>query len=190
MPDSYATVGATGDASRGIPRCAAIPGGSGGTGGTEAAALAAAGIGGAAAQRESPGRDPPRAIGGAADAHCPAIKWSSCGKTRGWRVVVLGSWEVVLMLVQFKIVKTVAIVMQSFMDCRDSDHLLREILQWRQVSLSLAEPAEAVLKLLLDAGLFWPRAASSLGPAQVGNLELNRWMVKLWRLKVLKGGFV
>ena len=129
MPDSYATVGATGDASRGIPRCAAIPGGSGGTGGTEAAALAAAGIGGAAAQRESPGRDPPRAIGGAADAHCPAIKWSSCGKTRGWRVVVLGSWEVVLMLVQFKIVKTVAIVMQSFMDCRDSDHLLREILQ-------------------------------------------------------------
>jgi len=98
------------------------------------------------------------------------------------------SLEVVLMLVQFKIVKTVAIVMQSFMDCRDSDHLLREILQWRQVSLSLAEPAEAVLKLLLDAGLFWPRAASSLGPAQVGNLELNRWMVKLWRLKVLKGG--
>ena len=91
MPGSYATVGATGDASRGIPRCgAAIPGGSGGSGGTEAAALAAAGIGGAAAQRESPGRDPPRAIGGAADAHCPAIKWSSCGKTRGWRVVVLG----------------------------------------------------------------------------------------------------
>lgn len=127
MPGSYATVGATGDASRGIPRCgagAAIPGGSGGTGGTEAAAVAAAGIGGAAAQRESPGRDPPRAIGGAADAHCPAIKWSSCGKTRGWRVVdvvVLGSLEVVLMLVQFKIVKTVAIVMQSSMDCRDSD---------------------------------------------------------------------
>ena len=89
------------------------------------------------------------------------------------------------MPVQVKIVKTVAVAMQSFMDCRDSrnsDHLLREILQWRQVSLSLAESAEAVLKLLVDAGLSWPRAASSLGPgpAQVGTLSQSSTVGEAW----------
>lgn len=46
-----------------------------------------------------------------------------------------------------------------------------------EVSLSLAEPAEAVLKLLLDAGLFWPRAASSLGPAQEGGLREGHFLL-------------
>ena len=72
--------GATGDATG-----TAIPGTAIGA---QAAAVAAAGIGGAAAQRQGPGRDPARALGGAADAHGPAIKWSSGGKTRGW-----GDWE-------------------------------------------------------------------------------------------------
>lgn len=47
-----------------------------------------------------------------------------------------------------------------------------------EVSLSLAEPAEAVLKLLIDAGLSWPRAASSLGPAaQEGGLREGHFLL-------------
>ena len=97
-------------ATRGAIPGTAIPGAAGG--GTAGTAMAAAGLGGAAAQCQRSGGDPPRAVGGAADAHSPAIKWSSCGETGGWEGcdcwIMLESLEVGLMLVQVKIIKTVA----------------------------------------------------------------------------------